>query len=156
MKTILMLLVMVPVLMLTTGNQANASNCEETTACKPADTGIAFFQGTWNEALAAAKKQKKLIFVDAYAVWCGPCKYMSNNVFPDKAVGEFFNKNFISYKFDMEKGEGPDFSNKYKITAYPTLLFIDYAGEVVYRQMGARDAAGFIKLGEEALASIKK
>lgn len=155
MKKYLMLLVMVPMLLLTAGNMAQAQR--ETTHTTPADEkGIQFFHGTWNEALAAAKKQKKLIFVDAYAVWCGPCKYMSNNVFPDAAVGEYFNKNFISYKFDMEKGEGPEFSGKYQITAYPTLLFINGAGEVVYRQMGARDANGFIKLGEEAMAANKK
>jgi thiol:disulfide interchange protein len=142
-------------LLLAAGNLAQAQR--ETTSTAPADSkGINFFQGTWNEALAAAKKEKKLIFVDAYAVWCGPCKFMSNNVFPDAAVGEYFNKNFISYKFDMEKGEGPEFSNKYKVTAYPTLLFINAAGEVVYREMGARDANGFIKLGESALAAFKK
>jgi thiol:disulfide interchange protein len=155
MKKYLMLLVMVPMLLLTTGNIAQAQLGARTSA--PSDgKGINFFQGTWNEALAAAKKEKKLIFVDAYAVWCGPCKYMSNNVFPDAAVGEYFNKYFISYKFDMEKGEGPEFSDKYKVTAYPTLLFINATGEVVYREMGARDANGFIKLGESALAAFKK
>ncbi len=154
MKKLLMLLVMVPVLFLTVGNFAQAQKETSVTAPK-ADTGIQFFQGTWNEALAAAKKQKKLIFVDAYAVWCGPCKYMSNNVFPDAKVGEFFNKNFISYKFDMEKGEGPEFAGKYKITAYPTLLFINADGEVVLREMGARDNNGFIQLGEKALAANK-
>lgn len=150
-----MLLVMVPVLFLAVGNLAQAHK-ETPVAAPKGDAGIEFFHGTWNETLAAAKKQKKLIFVDAYAVWCGPCKYMSNNVFPDAKVGEFFNKNFVSYKFDMEKGEGPQFSSKYKITAYPTLLFINADGEVVYRTMGARDVNGFIKLGEEALAANKK
>ncbi|MDX1666390.1 MAG: thioredoxin family protein, partial [Saprospiraceae bacterium] len=38
--------------------------------------GIAFFEGTWKEALAAAKEQEKVIFVDAYTTWCGPCKVM--------------------------------------------------------------------------------
>ena len=154
MKILLMMLVMVATLMIGASTNVQA-NCESSTVSAPADGGINFFQGTWSEALAAAKKQKKLIFVDAYAVWCGPCKYMSNNVFPDGAVGKFFNEHFINYKFDMEKGEGPEFSNKYKVTAYPTLLFIDGSGEVAYRQMGARDVAGFIKLGEEALAAKK-
>lgn len=155
MKTLLMTLVLVATLVIGTATHVMAGNCNTTTGNTPNEAGINFFQGTWAEALAAAKKQKKLIFVDAYAVWCGPCKYMSNNVFPDKAVGEFFNKNFINYKFDMEKGEGPEFARKYQVGAYPTLLFIDAAGEVTYRQMGARDVPGFIKLGEEALAAKK-
>ncbi len=153
MKTLLMILTLVVSTTLGTGYLAKA---QDSSTKKPAGTtGITFFQGTWSEALAAAKKQKKLIFVDAYAVWCGPCKFMANNVFPDKAVGEYFNKNFINYKFDMEKGEGPEFARKYQVNAYPTLLFINAAGEVSHRQTGASDAAGFLKVGEAALASTK-
>ena len=58
--------------------------------------GMEFFHGTWEEALAEAKKQEKIIFVDAYAVWCGPCKRMAKNVFTQDRVGEFYNKNFIN------------------------------------------------------------
>ena len=64
--------------------------------------GIDFFHGTWEEALEKAKKEDKLIFVDAYTTWCGPCKRMSKQVFPQDAVGEFYNKNFVSMKIDME------------------------------------------------------
>ncbi len=39
--------------------------------------GIEFFKGTWEEALAEAKKQDKILFVDAYAKWCGPCAIAS-------------------------------------------------------------------------------
>ena len=31
--------------------------------------GIQFFKGTFDEALVKAKEEKKLIFVDFYAVW---------------------------------------------------------------------------------------
>ena len=65
--------------------------------------GIEFFKGTWEEALAEASAKEKLIFVDAYAVWCGPCKRMAKNVFTQDKVGEFFNKNFVNMKIDMEK-----------------------------------------------------
>ncbi|KAA3624690.1 MAG: thioredoxin, partial [Bacteroidetes bacterium] len=39
--------------------------------------GIEFLHLTWDEALELAKEEEKIIFVDAYAVWCGPCKRMS-------------------------------------------------------------------------------
>ena len=29
-------------------------------------------KGTFKEILAKAKKEKKLVFMDAFAVWCGP------------------------------------------------------------------------------------
>lgn len=116
-----------------------------------AQKGIKFHQGTWAEVLQDAKAQQKVIFVDAYAEWCGPCKAMVRNTFPDAAVGEYFNANFISYQYDMEKGEGVAFAEKYAVNAYPTLLFIDYKGEVVHKALGYRDPAGFLATGREAL-----
>ncbi len=40
-------------------------------------TGIKFEDGNFSSLLAKAKKDKKLIFLDAYASWCGPCKLMA-------------------------------------------------------------------------------
>lgn len=83
--------------------------------------GIEFFHGTWEEVKAKAKEADKLVFVDAYTTWCGPCKRMAANIFPLPEVGEFYNANFINYKLDMEKGEGPDFARKYGVRAIPPL-----------------------------------
>lgn len=118
--------------------------------------GIDFFKGTFAEAQAEAKKEGKIIFMDAYAEWCGPCKRMARDVFPTKEAGDFFNENFINVKMDMEKGEGRTLAQKYGVRSYPTLLFLDYTGGVVYETKGARrDAASLIKLGEQALKPSK-
>lgn len=113
--------------------------------------GMAFHEGTWAEVLEAAQTQQKLIFVDAFTDWCGPCKAMSRNTFPDASVGEYYNANFINFKLDMEKGEGPDFAAKYEVNAYPTLLYINYQGEVVQKVLGYRDPKGFLDAGKKAL-----
>lgn len=113
--------------------------------------GIDFFKGSFEEALEAAKKEGKLVFIDAYAVWCGPCKRMARDVFPDAQVGKFYNKNFVSIKMDMEKGEGLKFRQKYPVSAFPTLFYLDDKGDVVQKVKGARQAAGFITLGKQAL-----
>lgn len=115
-----------------------------------ADSGIEFFEGTWQQVLDKAKKEDKLIFVDAYTVWCGPCKYMSNAVFTDKAVGEYYNKNFVNYKFDMEKGEGPTFARKYTVNSYPSLIFLTPNGDPVYFAEGIHQIDSFMKLGNDA------
>ncbi len=98
--------------------------------------GIQFEDGSWKEITTKAKKEKKLIFIDCYTSWCGPCKKLAATIFPLKNVGDFFNKNFISYKLDMEKGEGPELNKNFHVGAYPTLLWVDHKGNLVHRVVG--------------------
>ncbi|HAS41248.1 MAG TPA: hypothetical protein DCS93_12255 [Microscillaceae bacterium] len=113
--------------------------------------GIKFEKGSWAEIKTKAKAENKHIFVDAYTTWCGPCKWQSQKVFPQKEVGDFFNKRFVSFKLDMEKGEGPAFAKKYKVSAYPTLLYFNPQGEVVHKIAGAAPANILLKLTADAL-----
>ena len=113
--------------------------------------GINFAQGTWAEVTAKAKAENKYIFVDAYAEWCGPCKWMAKNVFTDAKVGTHFSEKYVSYKFDMEKGEGPEFAKKYTVSAYPTLLFFNSEAELVHKVLGAQPADQLLAQSEKAL-----
>ncbi|MEL6989475.1 MAG: thioredoxin domain-containing protein, partial [Bacteroidota bacterium] len=112
--------------------------------------GIEFIHESWTEALEKANAEDKIIFVDAYTTWCGPCKWMAKNVFPEKEVGDLYNNTFVNLKLDMEKGEGLTFAKKYNVRAYPTLLFINKEGEVVHKALGGRPAAEFVTLGQQA------
>ncbi len=115
--------------------------------------GINFFHGTWEEALEQAAQKQKLIFVDAYAKWCGPCKRMAKNVFTQQTVGDYFNENFINMKIDMEEGMGLAFRQKYRVSAFPTLFFIDENGEIVKKSVGGKRTDDFISLGKGVVAS---
>nr|WP_314498042.1 thioredoxin family protein [uncultured Chryseobacterium sp.] len=112
--------------------------------------GIKFEEGNFKSLLAKAKKENKLIFVDAYAVWCGPCKLMVKNIFPLKNVGDHYNAHFINAKIDMEKGEGIDLAKKYNVKAFPTYLFINGDGEEVHRTLGYVEEKDFIQFAKDA------
>ena len=121
-----------------------------------AEDGIHFFKGTMAEAQELAAKEHKIIFMDAYTAWCGPCKRMARDVFSDAEVGKFFNKHFVNIKVDMEKGEGPRLAGKYRVNSYPTLLFLDEKGDVVHAAKGGRPSDQFLGLGKIALGKNDK
>ncbi|MEO0787350.1 MAG: thioredoxin domain-containing protein [Bacteroidota bacterium] len=116
------------------------------------DAGISFEQDRpFAQLLEQAQQEDKLIFVDAYATWCGPCRMMDRSVFNQEEVGRFYNANFINLKLDVEKGEGPTLARQYRVRAMPTYIFINGDGEVVHTAMGAMTASRFLELGETAL-----
>jgi thiol:disulfide interchange protein len=123
---------------------------------KAQDTGIKFFKGTFAEAQAKALKEDKLIFMDAYAVWCGPCKWMAANTFTDAEVATYFNNNFINLKMDMEKGEGPALARKYGVRAYPTLYFLKPDGSVAKSVMGAQRPDGLLSIGKKVVDTASR
>ncbi|NBV13583.1 MAG: thioredoxin family protein [Sphingobacteriia bacterium] len=115
-----------------------------------------FTEGNWNTVVAEAKAEKKYIMVDAYTDWCGPCKQMAKNIFPLPQVGDFYNKNFINYKLNMEKGEGVDFARNFQVGVYPSYLFFDSNGTLVHRTVGYKQGPQFIQDGAAALDTTKQ
>ena len=100
---------------------------------------------TYKEALAAAKAEKKLVFIDFYTSWCGPCKMMMKNIFPLKEVGNYLNSKFVCIKIDTEKGEGPELAKRYQVKAYPTFVAINPAEEILMTKVGGSGSgSGFI------------
>jgi len=117
--------------------------------------GINFEKGTFNDALSLAKSDNKLLFVDGYAVWCGPCKKMDKTVFLEKEVGNYFDKHLIAIKVNVERGEGPRIKQKYGIEGLPGYVFIDGDGHVVYRFSSAMPTGQFMKEVELAVSYSK-
>lgn len=115
-----------------------------------AQKGIVFEKGSFSALLEKAGKEDKLVFVDAYAVWCGPCKLMEKNIFPLQSVGAYYNKHFVNVHMDMEKGEGKEIAKRYGVSTFPHYLFLTPEGEVVLRGYGYLDEKNFLLLGQEA------
>lgn len=96
------------------------------------------------------KKSGKLIFIDAYASWCGPCKLLKSTTFNDKNVAAYFNSHFINYSIDVEKGEGIELADSWGIATYPTLLFFSPDG-VLAKQEGYLDATQLLSLAKSVV-----
>lgn len=105
----------------------------------------------WADAVAKAKAENKLIFVDFYTQWCGPCAAMAEEVFTLAPVGNYYNATFVNLKIDAENGEGVDLAKKYQVRSYPTYAFIDPATEEMVHRSGSRQTAErFIQTGKDA------
>jgi thiol-disulfide isomerase/thioredoxin len=118
--------------------------------------GMIFFEGSWSEVQAKAKSEGKNIFVDAYTDWCGPCKMMAKQVFPLPEVGNFYNKNYINYKLNMEKGDGVDFAKTFQVGVYPSYLFFNASGFLLHRTVGYKQGPQFIADGAAALDTTRQ
>jgi thioredoxin-related protein len=112
--------------------------------------GIKFEHIRFEEALVKAKKENKLVFMDCYTSWCGPCKQLSKKIFPQKAVGAIFNKNFVNIKMDMDTAEGKLLGEKYAVVGLPTLLWLDADGNVRHIVSGYCEADKLIVLAKIA------
>lgn len=116
-----------------------------------AEKGTQFFKGTFAQALAKAKKENKKLMVDCYTLWCGPCRFMAKNVFPDEKLGKFMNEHFVCMQLDMEHGEGPERNKTFQVEAYPTFIFFDADGKEMSRFEGMAMQDDFQKRCERIL-----
>ncbi|TCJ19331.1 DUF255 domain-containing protein [Flaviaesturariibacter flavus] len=128
------------------------------------DKGIQFTHASsWEEVMQQAQKEKKMIFVDAFTTWCGPCKYLSKEVFTQDKVGKYFNEHFVSVKLQLDTTDKDDdyvkqwypyaskVMNGLQVNVFPTLLFFDANGQPVHRFSGAGNADGLLADAANAL-----
>lgn len=89
----------------------------------------------WDDKLLAqAQKEGKLIYIDIYADWCGPCQAMATTTLRDKGVAERLDKHFIAVKVDADRdaeaarrfGDGP----------LPTSTILTERGKKITQQEG--------------------
>ena len=109
---------------------------------------------SWATVKEKAVKENRMIFMDCYTSWCGPCKGLAQNVFPRLEVGKFLNSHFVCCKYDMEKGEGIMLYKKYKdnIPGFPTMLVINPADEsIVHKVVGYTEPDALIAALQDGL-----
>ncbi|WOD44382.1 thioredoxin family protein [Hwangdonia lutea] len=120
---------------------------------------------TFQEALELQKKTPKKIMMDVYTNWCGPCKMLDRNTFQNKEVADYVNAHYYAVKFNGEGNESVNYKDKtfsnprynpananrrnsahqlasyFQISAYPTIVFIDEKGELIFPLRGYKTPA---------------
>jgi thiol:disulfide interchange protein len=109
-----------------------------------AGPGVAFAQGSFDEALARARSEKRLLLVDVYTDWCGWCKKLEREVFSDGRVAAAA-KDLVAVRVNAEKG-GEKVAERYDVQGYPTVLFVDGSGKVVKRVDGFVDVEEMVQI----------
>jgi thiol:disulfide interchange protein DsbD len=93
--------------------------------------------GKWyydlDEAKKAAQKSNKMIFVDFFATWCGPCKMLERECFSTEEFKKYSSK-LVFCRIDVDAQ--PSVSQAYGITAMPTQDIMDKTGAVVKQMVG--------------------
>ncbi len=115
--------------------------------------GVRFVACSFEEAKSLASREEKLIFVDVYTSWCGPCRRMSREVFPDETVASYFNANYICLKLDAENECGHGFFEAYTPSAYPSFYWLTSEGELLDSRSGFMDAAALLEAAAHAESS---
>ncbi|MFT5286839.1 MAG: thiol-disulfide isomerase/thioredoxin [Planctomycetota bacterium] len=101
-----------------------------------------FLNLSFEEAVVKAKTDEKVVFIDFYTTWCGPCKQLDQTTWVDDAVVKWLGEKSVPLKIDAEVET--ELASKYKINAYPTLIFIGVDGKEIARIVGYRDAKTFL------------
>lgn len=119
--------------------------------------GTVFDEISFDQAIEKSIKENKYVFIDCYTSWCGPCKNMSKNIFPQKKAGSYFNPKFVNVAYDIEKEEdGIMLAKKYNIRSVPTFLIFKSDGTLLSTIVGGSvDVDAFIEKVEGGFENEK-
>lgn len=120
-------------------------------ACDSANSGKAFYSLSYDEALAEAKKQNKVVMIDIGASWCGPCKQMEAETFSQIEVQKFLREHTVAIKIDGE--EQKELRDRLGVHFYPTIVFLNHDGSEIGRIEGYATAPDFMS---RAMQCVKK
>ncbi len=123
-------------------------------ACAPAPAERPFVELSFDAALAEAKRTDRHLMIDFFTTWCGPCKKLDQVTWKDPQVVEWIEETCVALKLDAERETG--LAVRYKVTGYPTIVFVDSSGTEIDRLVGYHDPSEFLRASRSVLESKGK
>lgn len=114
----------------------------------PDEGQIAWFEGTYEEALAKAAAEDRLLFIDFWTDWCVWCKRLDADVFSQESVALAM-EDIVCLSLDAESLRGAPVAKQFNVMAFPTLLVLNSDGSI-------RDSIGGYMPPEEFIAEIER
>ena len=106
----------------------------------------------WEKTIEKASKEKKIIMVDLYTVWCTWCKSMEKNQFADLEILSLMQSKLHSYILDAEKDSiGQLLKLKYGVASYPSFLFFTPSGDYIETWTGAMPKGDWIRYIKDSI-----
>ena len=97
--------------------------------------------------LEFADKMHKPVFINFYAPWIESCDRMDQQVFTNDVVAGYFNQHFINYKVNAgDSAPGSRLADMYGVTVFPSLLFLDGKGKIMFRHEGYATASQLLEM----------
>lgn len=104
------------------------------------------------QARAEAEKSHRLVMLDFYTTWCGPCKLLDKVTWRDPAVVAWLDKNVLCLKIDAEKDV--ELAKRFGVNVYPTIVFVNGSDKETYRFSGFKEPKEFLALTPDVLAGV--
>jgi len=111
------------------------------------DETVLNWETSFKEALKKSKKEKKPVLIYfTGSDWCGPCKILDKKLFHSEKFKAIADKDLILYEANNPRNrdlveearlqENYKLIGKYKVSAYPTLVFVNYKGKMIGYKKG--------------------
>jgi thioredoxin-related protein len=124
--------------------------CAVSLAVRPTAVEGPFQEITFEQALAAAKKDGKVVMIDFFTTWCQPCKRLDKVTWADPGVQTWLAEKTVALKMDAEKEV--ELAKRFEVRAYPTMVFVKLDGAMLDAIVGFKEPAEFLELAKDALA----
>ena len=98
------------------------------------------------ENYAELATEGKLLVIDFWATWCGPCRKVGPII---EALAEEYEGRAIVGKCDVE--QNPDLASLFGVRSIPTVVFVK-GGQAVDKMVGASSREAYVQKIESYLA----
>ena len=111
----------------------------------PTKGKVEFFNGSVISAKEKAFSEQKQYFLEFYADWCKPCKWMDENTYSNKNLAEYINENYVAVKVNIDDFDGHALKQKYNVQYLPTIIVFDAEGNLLAKHEKSMNASKLLK-----------